>query len=90
MQEPSLNAPLIDRFADALRKIEDERKERCIHCDEEWYSIHYKDGVCSACRLKGLPGRAQINRQKKNHRRTLNIILLLIYAAISVFVFSII
>ncbi len=45
-------------FANIVSGPEDERKETCIHCQEVWYGIHYKDGVCHSCQQKKLPGRS--------------------------------
>ena len=51
-------------FANNLMGPEDERKESCIHCLKEWYSIDYKDGVCPACQEKKLPGREAIFKKE--------------------------
>ncbi|MBT4849756.1 hypothetical protein HON36_02805 [Candidatus Parcubacteria bacterium] len=47
-----------------LTAIDDERKENCIHCGNEWYAIHHKDGVCHSCQQKGLPGRTALERRE--------------------------
>jgi hypothetical protein len=49
-----------------LSAMEDERREDCIHCGENWYSIHYRDGVCHSCQQKHLPGRAELARRKRH------------------------
>ena len=48
-----------------MTEIDNERTEACIHCKKVWYSIHYRDGVCSKCRELGKPGRLEIAAKKK-------------------------
>lgn len=31
-----------------------ENKAPCVSCGQEWYVIHYTEGVCSTCRDKGV------------------------------------
>ena len=52
-----------------MTAIGEEKKETCIHCGREWYSIHYRDEVCHQCQQLGKPGREilatrQLLRQK--------------------------
>jgi len=63
VDKPDQEYPTIEHFLHGLDQIARERKERCIHCNEEWYSIHYKDGVCHLCQQKGLPGRTKLTRR---------------------------
>lgn len=70
-------------FADSMFGPEDERKETCIHCGKEWYSIHYKDGVCHSCQQVNLPGREKL---KKIEKRKL-IVGLIVIAILTYFLF---
>lgn len=50
------------------RALADEEKETCIHCGNEWYRIHYKDGVCHSCQQVKYPpnyGRSEIRRSEQ-------------------------
>jgi len=51
---------LSDAFFRNLDEVGKDRKETCIHCGKEWYSIHYKDGVCPSCQALGKPGISKI------------------------------
>ena len=55
--------------------MEDERKEDCIHCGANWYSIHYRDGVCHRCYEQGLPGKTALNAAKRKRQIVFIIIL---------------
>lgn len=63
MDKPGRNEPAIAHLAYGLCQMADERKEHCIHCGAEWYSIHYKDGVCHSCQQRCLPGRTELARR---------------------------
>lgn len=45
---------LEDRISETFCAMDDERMEKCIHCGDVWYSIHYKNGYCYDCQQKGL------------------------------------
>ncbi len=52
-----------------MRAMEEERQETCIHCRSVWYAIHYKDGVCHGCQQKRLPGRSELEAQRRQIAR---------------------
>ena len=72
----------LKNFADNMLGPDDERKATCIHCGAKWYEIHFKDGVCSSCQEKKLPGRKQIEKTERRQR-----IFLAILAVASLIVF---
>jgi len=53
---------------ETVQAMNEERKERCIHCGYEWYVGKFNDGRCRQCEAKGLPGRTEIARRKKQKR----------------------
>ncbi len=53
-----------DLLMENLTAIDDERQEKCIHCNKQWYSKHYRDGVCHSCQQKNLPGRTALERRE--------------------------
>ena len=82
-----LNRPIgeessVEELGNGFFGPEDERKEKCIHCQTEWYAKHHKDGVCNSCQEKKLPGRSALaqKRQQKNIVKLLVIIGLIIIA----------
>jgi len=65
VQKPTSKDPLGEHIIYAMTQIEDERKEICIHCEREWYAIHYRDGVCRICQQQNLPGRTELRRRHR-------------------------
>lgn len=63
--------------------MQDERMERCIHCGEEWYSIHYRDGVCHSCQKKQLSGRSVMQEKRGDLLR--NIALAIVIGVVIIF-----
>jgi len=87
MEKPEREASAIEHLAYGVCQIADERMERCIHCNEEWYSIHYVDGVCQSCRQKGLPGRTTLARQHSFRHKALFLITLAVVSVVSYLAF---
>ncbi len=81
MNKPKKDEPPIVHLGYALCQMSDERKEVCIHCGNEWYSIHYKDGVCHSCQGKGFLGRkALAEKSSSRHLRGALLLVLLVIA----------
>jgi len=81
----SINPETPETTEEGLRIFDaasDERMEWCIHCNAEWYSLHYIDGVCNSCQKKRLLGRAELARRSDFRRKA--VILLLGLAIVAV------
>ncbi|MBT6691547.1 hypothetical protein HOB10_04410 [Candidatus Parcubacteria bacterium] len=57
-----------DLIFETITAMGQEEQEHCIHCNEKWYSIHYRDGVCHSCQQKNLPGRTELARRSRHIR----------------------
>jgi hypothetical protein len=60
MNKPGPSDPVEQHLIYGMAQIDNERKTTCIHCGDEWYAIHYKDGVCHSCQEKGLTGKSDL------------------------------
>ncbi len=74
LEKPGGDASPWEKLGYGFCMMDDERKETCIHCREEWYSKHYKDGVCHSCGQKGLPGRSVLYQRKMLKNRAVSLI----------------
>ena len=75
-------------FADSMFGPEDERKETCIHCGTKWYAKHFKDGLCSDCQGKNVPGLTEIEKREKRRINVIKGLFVLIVTLTAILIFK--